>query len=322
VRVAKRAFLQKTDLYEKLDRVELQDLIADYNVPFNEVSEGVPAKWARGKVQAGLYLIDVSFKTGNTPVTLNIDPNEAEDWHEEHPNEWGAVGSTATLDNNGINVLPGANDSDQFIMIRYSDAAVSGSFIIDIDITVTHGSLYLALLDDNFVRIQDPILLESGLNEITPVSSWRSIAFVAMNLADPAHPETPVPPSGESITNVTATIKSVVLRLFDTADGWVTSSLSVPWFTFMPPADQSYTVILEGLFTESLLSSDTDTNFWTDDQRYDLLVDATIYELEKAHTNASRASAMLNAIKEQGRELLADVYDDDIDDDEPFCVEG
>lgn len=63
-----------------------------------------------------------------------------------------------------------------------------------------------------------------------------------------------------------------------------------------PPADGAYIVEVEGLFYQTTLSNDTDTNYWTD--RYpQAVIWATIREIELDYRNTDGAKDWENAIR-------------------------
>ncbi len=75
---------------------------------------------------------------------------------------------------------------------------------------------------------------------------------------------------------------------------------------FSPPADQSYTINVQGLFFATALSGDADENYWT--QLYpDLLVFATLYKLEVSYRNTEGSRDWLNALNDALIGIDADI---------------
>ncbi len=75
---------------------------------------------------------------------------------------------------------------------------------------------------------------------------------------------------------------------------------------FSPPADQSYTIKVQGLFLSTVLSDDADENYWT--QLYeDVLVFATLYKLEVSYRNTEGSKDWLNAINQALFGIDADI---------------
>ncbi len=70
---------------------------------------------------------------------------------------------------------------------------------------------------------------------------------------------------------------------------------TVRGIVFGPPADTYYTLSVFGIFRFGLLSSDTDTNYWTDEWAI-LLLYATLYTLESFYRNTAGMRDWMNAI--------------------------
>lgn len=75
---------------------------------------------------------------------------------------------------------------------------------------------------------------------------------------------------------------------------------------FTPPADQAYTIKVEGLWFATALIDDSDENYWT--QLYeDILVFAALYKLEVAYRNTEGSRDWFNAINDALLGIDADI---------------
>jgi len=67
---------------------------------------------------------------------------------------------------------------------------------------------------------------------------------------------------------------------------------------FMPPADGTYTLEIHGLFEQSQLSNDSDTNFWTEQHEF-VLVLAALRALEISYRNTAGVNDWEEAINRE-----------------------
>jgi hypothetical protein len=77
----------------------------------------------------------------------------------------------------------------------------------------------------------------------------------------------------------------------------------------VPPADQKYIVQIVGLFKQLILTSDTDSNFWSIEEP-DLLLRAALYELESFSRGTENAKNWLSAIQTDVQLLEFDNVDE------------
>jgi len=83
-------------------------------------------------------------------------------------------------------------------------------------------------------------------------------------------------------------------------------SLRVPWFTVMPPADQTYKLTVFGDFSVPPLVNDTDSNFWLQ-ERPEYVIRAARLQLEiDGHRNISGVKAFQSQLEEELERMLAE----------------
>lgn len=78
-----------------------------------------------------------------------------------------------------------------------------------------------------------------------------------------------------------------------------------------PTADTTYTLLVEGLFYPKELTSDSDTNFWTE-RHPDTLVQAALYALERFYRNTQGMRDHMEAIQRDIRGIDFDVVEQEI----------
>lgn len=79
----------------------------------------------------------------------------------------------------------------------------------------------------------------------------------------------------------------------------------------VPPVDEAYTIEISGLFLQNKLTSDTDENYWTQ-AAPDLLLKASLYQLEAFSRGTENAKNWLSAILSEVHELEKDFIEEDV----------
>jgi len=69
------------------------------------------------------------------------------------------------------------------------------------------------------------------------------------------------------------------------------------FITFMPPADNNYTIVIQGMYYSDYLEKDTDTNFWTIEHPH-TLIQSAMYIMERMYRNTEGANDHLNSIRQ------------------------
>ena len=113
-----------------------------------------------------------------------------------------------------------------------------------------------------------------------------------------------------NLKGVETTKKDSLATFIENVYAESTDSSEYRGIVLVPPADQKYVVQVVGLFKNLVLSSDTDSNFWSIEEP-DLLLRAALYELESFSRGTENAKNWLSAIQTDVQLLEFDTIEEE-----------
>lgn len=108
-------------------------------------------------------------------------------------------------------------------------------------------------------------------------------------------------------TTVKTTLGTFINLTHDEAD----TNYDYRGIIIVPPVDEAYTVEISGLFSQNTLSADLDENYWTL-QAPDLLLKASLYQLETFSRGTENAKTWLSAIQAEVAVLEKDFIEEEV----------
>lgn len=285
-------FIRRIDLttsagvVSRLQQKTYQWLRDYYGKEWAEVDSAKPLYWAIVPESEDIgELLDANFLT--EPIIMDDDDAEIDNWKAAmlaNPNKWVALQSNQWSWASGtLSWDKEALDETSCAVGSYIGRYIDATIVVDLDITVTTGSITFALIDydgTEYTAVSDiQTVTGSGDFELSATAPWNVIAIGFGARTD----------AGEgSVSRVSIAEK----RPYN--------------IVTMPPSDTTYSLNVFGDFTNIALEGDIDTNFWTDTHP-ELVVRAARVQLEMdGHRNVSGLEGFQQQVEQEVQRMLAE----------------